>query len=142
MVLVGYSDDFEQAWAVYPSRPGRSKAAAYKAWKARINAGDTPEAMTTGVVAYAAYCKALATDPQYIRQPETFFGPSRYFTNDYAMQKSSAKGATGSLNLLPANSPRIPNVEDLKVIPDWLLDDDGSVPDWLQPGVKELQNAS
>ncbi|EPS0008308.1 helix-turn-helix domain-containing protein, partial [Escherichia coli] len=41
-----YSPEFEQAWQEYPKRAGgNSKSAAFKAWKARIREGVTPETM-------------------------------------------------------------------------------------------------
>jgi hypothetical protein len=49
-----YSNEFEQAWQAYPKRAGgNSKAAAWKAWKARIKDGVNTEAMLAGVNRYA-----------------------------------------------------------------------------------------
>lgn len=56
--------------------------------------------------------------------------------------RPSTQRLNGSLNLLPANSPRIPNIEDLKTIPEWLLEDDGSVPQWLKQDEEVAQNAN
>ena len=45
-----YSPEFETAWQDYPKRAGgNSKAAAWKAWKARLKDGVNPEAMLAGL---------------------------------------------------------------------------------------------
>jgi hypothetical protein len=75
----GYAPEFEAAWGLYPSRPGNSKAAAWKAWTARIATGVTTEEMTEGVKRYAAYCAAENTPSQYVKQASTFFGPDLHF---------------------------------------------------------------
>ncbi|MDB5937510.1 MAG: putative phage protein [Massilia sp.] len=76
--------EFAKAWTAYPKRPGASKADSLKAWKARIKAGATPEAILAGVVRYAAYVEAERTEPKYIKQPETFFGPGKHFEANWA----------------------------------------------------------
>jgi len=78
-----YSEDFEAAYGLYPSRPGKSKADAYKAWLARLKDGATPMAMTLGVTRYAEYCKACGTEPRFIKQPATFFGPGEFYLADW-----------------------------------------------------------
>jgi hypothetical protein len=78
-----YTPEFEKAWALYPKHQGASKVDAFKAWEARIKSGATPEAMTEGVVRYAAYCKAQETEAKFIKLPETFFGPSRHYESDW-----------------------------------------------------------
>lgn len=78
-----YPEDFEQAWTLYPPRPGASKAASLKAWKARIKSGVRPQALIDGVRRYAAYCAACQTEPSYIKQPATFFGPDRHYESDW-----------------------------------------------------------
>lgn len=78
-----YSDVFEFAWAIYPKRPGANKKETYKAWNARLKAGASVEAMTNGVKRYAAFCKAQNTEPQYIKQAATFFGPSEHYLSDW-----------------------------------------------------------
>ena len=47
------SDSFEKIWAEYPKRPGASKSASLKAYKARLKAGDTKDQIMAGVKAYA-----------------------------------------------------------------------------------------
>lgn len=96
---------FEQAWTAYPGRPGKSKANSLKAWNARLKSGCTSEEMLQGVINYAACCKAQRTEPGYIKQPETFFGPGLHF-------RSSWKTAP--------NKHQVPNIQpgDLRDIPD------------------------
>lgn len=82
-----YSAEFEEAWALYPSRPGMSKAAAFKAWTARLKAGATVLEMIEGTRKYAAYCQAERTEAHYIKQPATFYGPGEHFSADWTPAK-------------------------------------------------------
>ncbi|MHA0907600.1 helix-turn-helix domain-containing protein [Enterobacter hormaechei] len=79
-----YSNEFEQAWQAYPKRAGgNSKAAAWKAWKARIKDGVTTEAMLAGVSRYAGYVRATGSEgTQFVKQAATFFGPDRHSEYD------------------------------------------------------------
>ncbi|WP_354691046.1 DNA-binding protein [Phytobacter sp. RSE-02] len=97
-----YSPEFETAWQVYPKRAGgNSKAAAFKAWKARLKDGVKPETMLTGVKRYAAYARATgSTGTQFVKQAATFFGPDRHF--DEPWQAPSAPRG-GRRNVLPAS---------------------------------------
>lgn len=79
----GYSAEFEAAWTEYPTRPGNSKAAAFKQWKARLKAGATVLEMIEGTRKYAIYCKAEGTEPQYVKQAATFYGPGEHFAADW-----------------------------------------------------------
>lgn len=91
-----YPADFEAAWEIYPSRPGDSKKAAYKAWGTRLKAGSTAAEMLVGAQAYAAYVKAMRTEPQFILQAATFFGPGERFTADWTPPPAPApRPATG-----------------------------------------------
>jgi len=83
-----YSPEFELAWAEYPTRPGNSKAAAAKAWGARIKAGATAAQMHEGTQRYAAYCKANGTEPQYIKQAATFYGPGEHYAADWTVTRA------------------------------------------------------
>lgn len=82
-VSSNYSAEFEQAWSEYPARPGASKADAFKAWKARLKEGVSPEDLIAGTQRYAAYCQACRTEPAYIKQPSTFFGPGQHYSSDW-----------------------------------------------------------
>lgn len=89
-----YPEDFEQVWTVYPQRPGASKADSFKAWKARIKDGVCATALIDGVRRYAAYCKAAETEPQFVKQPATFFGPGEHFTNPWTPPARAAPKAS------------------------------------------------
>lgn len=87
-----YSPEFETAWQDYPKRAGgNSKAAAWKAWKARLKDGVNPEAMLAGVKRYAVYARATGSiGTQFVKQASTFFGPDRHFEESW--QAPSAPG--------------------------------------------------
>ena len=54
-----------------------------KVFAARIAEGAKPAAMLAGVQAYAAYVLAMGTEPQYIKAPETFFGPGKHWVANW-----------------------------------------------------------
>lgn len=85
-----YSPEFEIAWSGYPERPGANKKNAYKAWNARLKAGVDFTQMTLGVDRYAYYCSVMKVEPQFIKQPETFFGPSEHYLSDWKPVAASA----------------------------------------------------
>lgn len=92
-----YTPEFEEAYAEYPSRPGASKADSFKAWRARIKAGVEPAQMLDGVRRYAAYCTACKTEPNFIKQPATFFGPGEHYTASWEAPAGAAvRGAKPS----------------------------------------------
>lgn len=97
-----YSPEFEEAWQAYPKRAGgNSKAAAFKAWKARLKDGVKPEDMLAGVKRYAAYVRTTGSvGTQYVKQAATFFGPDRHF--EEAWQTPSAPGG-GRRSALPVS---------------------------------------
>jgi uncharacterized protein YdaU (DUF1376 family) len=78
-----YPPEFEAAWQAYPDRPGDSKANAHKAWAARRKGGVTAEVLLAGAQRYAAFCTASATEPQYVKQAATFFGPGEHYLADW-----------------------------------------------------------
>ncbi|TQK10224.1 hypothetical protein [Herbaspirillum sp. SJZ107] len=90
-----YPADFEAVWEVYPARPGDSKKAAHKAWASRIKAGATVAEMLVGAQAYAAYVKVMRTEPQFILQSATFFGPSERYAADWTPPAQQPKPAGG-----------------------------------------------
>ncbi|ENV9113035.1 MULTISPECIES: helix-turn-helix domain-containing protein [Enterobacter] len=94
-----YSNEFEQAWQAYPKRAGgNSKAAAWKAWKARIKDGVTTEAMLAGVNRYAVYVRATGSvGTQYVKQAATFFGPDRHFEEAWQAPAGAVSGRPGGL---------------------------------------------
>ncbi len=94
-----YSPEFETAWQSYPKRAGgNSKAAAYKAWKARLKDGVKPEVMLEGVKRYAAYAKSTGNaGTQYVKQASTFFGPDRHFEESWLAPSAPGGGRPGIL---------------------------------------------
>lgn len=120
-----YTPEFELAWADYPTRPGNSKAAAFKAWAARIKAGATAAQMHEGTQRYAAYCKANGTEPQYIKQAATFYGPGEHYAADWTVavaawpvrttrqqqQAQASEEALRRLDGLPAFDPNVIDME-------------------------------
>lgn len=82
--------DFVEAYSLYPSRPGSSKAAALKAWQARLASGVDPQAIIAGVRRYAAFVAQARTEPNFIKMPATFFGPDRHFDSDWAAMAGPA----------------------------------------------------
>ena len=75
-----YCVRFEQIWKAYPRK--KEKAAAYKAYKARLSNGFSEDELETAVKRYAEECKRLRRDKQYIKHAATFLGPNTPF-EDY-----------------------------------------------------------
>lgn len=88
-------DLFADAWAAYPRRPGASKADSRKAWDARIAAKVSPIDLFEGVMRYAAYCAAMNVQPEFIKQPATFFGPGEHYLSDWT---PTPKGGSNGSN--------------------------------------------
>jgi len=93
-----FDDDFERAWSLYPKRAGgNSKAAARKAWNARLKAGVSADDMIDGVERYAAFCHATGrTGTQFVRQAATFFGPDLHFEERFDIPANAAKPQTNA----------------------------------------------
>lgn len=83
-------EKFVEAYSLYPSRPGSSKASALKAWQARLASGVDPEAMIAGVKRYADFVRQSRTEPTFIKMPATFFGPDRHFDSDWTFVAKSS----------------------------------------------------
>lgn len=93
-----YTAEFEEAWSLYPSRPGNSKAAAFKAWAARLKAGATVVEMIDGTAKYAAYVKAERTEAHFIKQAATFYGPGEHFAADWTPRRAVKPVALTDIN--------------------------------------------
>ena len=74
-----YAQNFRIIWDHYPKK--KEKAAAYKAYQARLNEGYSEEELLEATKAYAQECKDRRTAEQYIKSPKTFFGPNAPFTD-------------------------------------------------------------
>lgn len=90
-----YTDDFEQAWCLYPSRPGASKRETFQAWNARLKAGVGVEVLIAGVRRYADFVRAMKTEPQYIKQPKSFFGPGEHYLSDWTATQTARGSPMG-----------------------------------------------
>jgi hypothetical protein len=108
------ANDFEEVWAVYPRRPGMSKSDSFKKWKALIKAGNGPETILAGVVRYANYVQYKQTEPEFIKQPATFFGPGKHFESDWSTP-SNGHAHLGKAGRATANAAR-----------EWLGEDDSA----------------
>lgn len=114
-----YTAEFEEAWALYPSRPGNAKAAAFKAWNTRLKQGATALEMIEGTRKYAVYCKAERKEGEFIKQAATFYGPGEHFTADWTPRRSSRP-----LALVDQNAAN--NAEALRLLGQPVFDpDDG-----------------
>ena len=77
----GYTPEFEEFWAYYPRKIGKS--AAFRVWKARIKEkGVTASMLISAAKHYAMECKLKCRSPDYIKHASTFLGPGRHF-EDY-----------------------------------------------------------
>ena len=76
-----------EAWAAYPKRPNNSKAEAWRAWQARLKAGEQPGVMLQGITAYAALVQREGTEPRYVKHAATFLGPDRHYLNDFGQDE-------------------------------------------------------
>ncbi len=85
-----YSSEFETAWDLYPDRPGSSKRESFKAWSARLKAGVDSSTILAGVGRYAAFVEVMRTEPRFIKQPATFFGPDEHYRSDWTPQQLRA----------------------------------------------------
>ena len=85
-----YTPGFEEVWTAYPRKRGANKWNAFTAFRARLNEGASREEIMAGVQAYAAYVKALGTGEQYMKLPETFFGPAHHYLSDWSVPDPDA----------------------------------------------------
>lgn len=83
-----YTDEFLQAWDSYPQRPGASKKDSFKAWSARLKAGVGSEIIISGVRRYANFVRVMKTEPQFIKSPQTFFGPGEHYLADWRVSNA------------------------------------------------------
>jgi hypothetical protein len=72
---------FDQCWAIYPKREGgNSRAAAEKAYIARIKQGVDPQVLYAAAERYKAYCDAKGkTGTEFVKTAEVFYGPKRHY---------------------------------------------------------------
>lgn len=90
-----YEKEFEEIWSIYPNKQGKSKA--LKSYIKARKDGIECETIRDGVERYSAYCKANATDKQYISHGDTWFG-NRRWTDEYEMKGANNGEFRGSVN--------------------------------------------
>lgn len=115
-------EHFESAWAMYPKRPGASKADSKKAWATRIRAGVSIESLLNGVRRYADYCRQTGINPTYIKQPATFFGPGEHYLSDWTApplgnpsQNSVSNARAETVAILTGKAP--PSLQTAPIVP-------------------------
>ena len=69
-----YSEIFEEAWSSYPRKVAKKNA--YKAWKARLKLGASPDDLLLAARNYARQCSLDRTEERSILHPATFWGPT------------------------------------------------------------------
>lgn len=106
-----FAEDFDAIWAAYPRKPGMSRSNTEKAFAARLAEGAKPPAMLAGVQAYAAYVEAMGTEPQFIKSPETFFGPGKHWEADWTPPPSRASPDAGMTQLTKAGQATARSME-------------------------------
>ncbi|HEX5437127.1 MAG TPA: hypothetical protein VFW98_08205 [Gemmatimonadaceae bacterium] len=90
-----YPEAFEAAWRAYPTRSGNSKREAYRAWRARVNAGADPAALLAGTERYAAFIRATHREgSEYVKMAKTFYGPGEHYAE--AWETPRPAGRTGA----------------------------------------------
>jgi uncharacterized protein YdaU (DUF1376 family) len=92
--ISGYPQEFEQAWGAYPKKPGASKKESFRCWSARIKSGVDADVILNGVNRYAIFCDMSGTQPSFIKQPATFFGPNEHYLSDWNYVESKTKPPT------------------------------------------------
>ena len=110
------ADAFTTAWDAYPKRAGsNSRAAAYKAFCARIASGVSPDDLVAGVVRYAAYVRATGREgSEFVKQGSSFFGPNEHWLEPWNIPAPNGNGA-------PTRQDR-----NLAVLNDWLAKEQAS----------------
>lgn len=80
-------DVWHTVWQAYPKRAGgNSRAAALKAFAARVRAGVPQEELLDGVRRYALYIRATGREnTEYVKQASTFFGPSEHWKEPWTI---------------------------------------------------------
>jgi hypothetical protein len=106
-----WAEDFEAIWAAYPRKPGMSRSNAEKAFAARLNEGAKIPDMLAGVQAYAAYVLAMGTEPQFIKSPETFFGPGKHWQSDWTPPARASPTQDHPTQLTKAGQATALNIE-------------------------------
>lgn len=80
-------------WQDYPKRAGgNSRAAALKAYAARLKSGASEVEMLDGVRRYAEFVKATGKEgTEYVKQAATFFGPAEHWKEPWDLPRATGK---------------------------------------------------
>lgn len=99
--------NFEEAWLAYPKREGgNSKAAALKAWQARIRDGEDPVRLVAATRAYAADLRqADRIGTRFVKLASTFFGPDRHYADFAPRQDDPVLADPASSVSIPSEAP-------------------------------------
>ena len=87
----GYAPAFEQFWKAYPRKIDKGNA--YQKYQARIKDGFSEDELLQAAQNYAAECKKLKTEAQYIKHPKTFLSDKLPFT-DYIKKERATVTVT------------------------------------------------
>lgn len=79
-----YAPAFEQFWDAYPRKIGKGEA--YKKYRARRKDGYPDEELLEAAKAYAAQCRKMKTEKEFIKHPKTFLSDNLPFL-DYLPKK-------------------------------------------------------
>lgn len=90
-----YPAPFERAWAVYPSRDGPNpKVGAYRAFRARVKAGDDPERLVVAAEHYRKHVQSAQKEgTPFVLQAATFWGPKEPW-RDYEAGAPTTNGSS------------------------------------------------
>jgi hypothetical protein len=61
-----------------------------------LKAGVRVDVLLSGVERYATYCAVSKTEPGFIKQPATFFGPGEHYLADWTPTESQPRHAMGA----------------------------------------------
>ncbi len=90
--------EFKKCWGIYPSRAphGNPRKAAFRAYCARTTAGVDHQTMYDGTMRYRRYTEIMCTEPNYIMQGVTFYGPHERFLEEWATPTGKGGPPTSS----------------------------------------------
>ena len=91
-----YGPEFEEFWKTYPKERRIGKGDAYKKYRARRNDGYSSEELRAAAEAYAAECRNLHTEKQYIKHPKTFLSDALPFVDYLPKNRESTRPAEGN----------------------------------------------
>jgi hypothetical protein len=91
-------DLFHAVWQAYPKRAGGNpRAAAVRAYAARLREGVDEEHLLAGTRRYAAFIRATGKEgTEYVKQGATFFGPDRHWEEPWDAPASPAERKAAS----------------------------------------------